>query len=144
MSPTRCLAALVLALTTAVSARAGLYYSGEAIAELPAQWRGFLLDQRALRQIRHQLLQRLEELQHPQSAEQQRKVGTVARLDPLHRALGDAGFLGKLRLGQSRINAARLETVAEFTQNRRVCQVRYDFHNSPIWTTFGVSLEILV
>jgi len=50
MSP-RCLAALVLALTTTVSARAGLYYSGETIAELPAQWRGFLLDQRALRQI---------------------------------------------------------------------------------------------
>src|SRR5258708_38963083 len=29
--------------------RAGLYYSGEAIANLPSQWRGFLLDQRALR-----------------------------------------------------------------------------------------------
>jgi tetratricopeptide (TPR) repeat protein len=32
-------------------ARAGLYYSGEQIAELPAQWTGFLLDQRALRNI---------------------------------------------------------------------------------------------
>src|SRR5437899_8072459 len=32
-------------------ARAGLYYSGEAIAELPSQWRGFLLDQRLLRNI---------------------------------------------------------------------------------------------
>lgn len=32
-------------------ARAGLYYSGEAIAELPSQWRGFLLDQRTLRNI---------------------------------------------------------------------------------------------
>ena len=31
--------------------RAGLYYSGEVQAELPAQWRGFLLDHRALRQI---------------------------------------------------------------------------------------------
>lgn len=31
--------------------RAGLYYSGEALAELPSQWRGFLLDQRMLRQI---------------------------------------------------------------------------------------------
>jgi Tfp pilus assembly protein PilF len=28
---------------------AGLYYSGETIANLPSQWRGFLLDQRALR-----------------------------------------------------------------------------------------------
>ncbi len=32
-------------------AMAGLYYSGETYAELPAQWRGFLLDQRALRLI---------------------------------------------------------------------------------------------
>lgn len=30
---------------------AGLYYSGEKVAELPAQWRGFLLDQRTLRNI---------------------------------------------------------------------------------------------
>jgi tetratricopeptide (TPR) repeat protein len=30
---------------------AGLYYSGEEIAELPAQWRGFLIDQRQLRSI---------------------------------------------------------------------------------------------
>jgi hypothetical protein len=29
--------------------RAGLYYSGETFAELPSQWRGFLLDQRSLR-----------------------------------------------------------------------------------------------
>jgi tetratricopeptide (TPR) repeat protein len=32
-------------------ARAGLYYSGETTAELPSQWRGFLLDQRMLRNI---------------------------------------------------------------------------------------------
>jgi len=31
--------------------RAGLYYSGEKYAELPSQWRGFLLDQRTLRTI---------------------------------------------------------------------------------------------
>src|SRR3954468_15743390 len=30
---------------------AGLHYSGETFAELPSRWRGFLLDQRALRQI---------------------------------------------------------------------------------------------
>jgi hypothetical protein len=35
----------------ASSAHAGLYYSGEAFAELPSQWRGFLVDQRALRMI---------------------------------------------------------------------------------------------
>jgi tetratricopeptide (TPR) repeat protein len=51
MSPTRCLAVALCALTIHTSARAGLYYSGETIAELPSQWRGFLLDHRALRQI---------------------------------------------------------------------------------------------
>lgn len=39
---------LTLCLCPAV-ARAGLYYSGEPFADLPSQWRGFLLDQRALR-----------------------------------------------------------------------------------------------
>src|SRR3954469_13704479 len=33
------------------NACAGLYYSGESFADLPAQWRGFLLDQRTLRNI---------------------------------------------------------------------------------------------
>jgi hypothetical protein len=48
------LAALALALgllATAPAARAGLYYSGETYAELPSNWRGFLLDQRQLRTI---------------------------------------------------------------------------------------------
>ena len=46
------LAALVFAfLFSAGGARAGLYYSGEVIAELPSQWRGFLLDQRTLRNV---------------------------------------------------------------------------------------------
>jgi len=40
-----------LVLWSVASADAGLHYSGEAFAELPAQWRGFLLDQRNLRQI---------------------------------------------------------------------------------------------
>jgi hypothetical protein len=41
----------LLCLALAVEARAGLYYSGEPTAELPSQWRGFLLDQRTLRNI---------------------------------------------------------------------------------------------
>ncbi|TMQ32308.1 MAG: DUF3299 domain-containing protein [Planctomycetota bacterium] len=50
----RCLSAILAAvacLNATAQARAGLYYSGEQIAELPAQWRGFLTDQRALRNI---------------------------------------------------------------------------------------------
>jgi hypothetical protein len=38
-------------LTFFPAARAGLYYSGEQIAELPSQWRGFLIDVRALRGV---------------------------------------------------------------------------------------------
>jgi hypothetical protein len=38
-------------LLCATPAHAGLYYSGEKYAELPSQWRGFLLDQRTLRNI---------------------------------------------------------------------------------------------
>src|SRR5207253_6864808 len=44
--------AVLLALAGPTSAgHAGLYYSGEQIDELPSQWRGFLLDQRALRTV---------------------------------------------------------------------------------------------
>jgi hypothetical protein len=42
---------LIVFLGLPTSIRAGLYYSGEPIAELPSQWRGFLLDQRLLRNI---------------------------------------------------------------------------------------------
>jgi tetratricopeptide (TPR) repeat protein len=42
---------LLLLLLTAPSASGGLYYSGESYAALPSQWRGFLLDQRVLRNI---------------------------------------------------------------------------------------------
>jgi tetratricopeptide (TPR) repeat protein len=46
-----CPAAAFLALLLVPGARAGLYYSGETFAELPSQWRGFLLDQRTLRNL---------------------------------------------------------------------------------------------
>jgi hypothetical protein len=43
---------VVLGFLTCVPAlHAGLYYSGETVAELPSQWRGFLLDQRHLRTL---------------------------------------------------------------------------------------------
>src|SRR5476651_2736654 len=44
-------AALLAMLMAAATAQAGLYYSGEQYASLPTQWRGFLLDHRALRNI---------------------------------------------------------------------------------------------
>jgi hypothetical protein len=50
MSSPRRLAVLILC-GLVPGARAGLYYSGEKMAPLPSQWRGFLLDQRTLRNI---------------------------------------------------------------------------------------------
>ncbi len=47
----RALILLLASLSWPACAGAGLYYSGETIAELPSRWRGFLLDQRALRQV---------------------------------------------------------------------------------------------
>ncbi|MDB5313193.1 MAG: hypothetical protein JWO38_7395 [Gemmataceae bacterium] len=46
---TRFTVPLVLLLLLSASARAGLYYSGEAVAELPSRWSGFLVDHRSLR-----------------------------------------------------------------------------------------------
>jgi hypothetical protein len=44
-------AASLALLLLAVPAQAGLYYSGERIAELPSKWAGFLPDQRTLRTL---------------------------------------------------------------------------------------------
>ena len=48
---TTSLAVVAAFLTCSPSLRAGLYYSGETYADLPSQWRGFLLDQRLLRGV---------------------------------------------------------------------------------------------
>src|SRR5438477_1524541 len=42
-------ASLLSLFSLAMPVQAGLHYSGETFAELPSQWRGFLLDQRSLR-----------------------------------------------------------------------------------------------
>jgi hypothetical protein len=47
----RRIAVVAIALFLSASAHAGVYYSGETLAELPSQWRGFLLDQRTLRAL---------------------------------------------------------------------------------------------
>lgn len=48
---TTSLAVVVALLTCSPTLRAGLHYSEEKYADLPSQWRGFLLDQRLLRGI---------------------------------------------------------------------------------------------
>jgi hypothetical protein len=51
MRSVRYAVASILIMAIPLGARAGLYYSEEKFAELPSQWRGFLLDQRTLRNI---------------------------------------------------------------------------------------------
>src|SRR5215813_4301847 len=51
MRSARPVAVLLVLLGVNPSGYAGLYYSGEQLAELPSQWRGFLLDQRILRNV---------------------------------------------------------------------------------------------
>lgn len=43
--------AMAWLLAWASAAQAGVYYSGEPMADLPSQWRGFLLDQKSLRSV---------------------------------------------------------------------------------------------
>lgn len=51
MPALRHLIVVAVLLALAPAAHAGLYYSGELMAELPSQWHGFLLDQKMLRSI---------------------------------------------------------------------------------------------
>src|SRR5262245_9502602 len=43
--------ALLAVLIAPLLAQAGVYYSGASFAELPSQWRGFLVDQRSIRYL---------------------------------------------------------------------------------------------
>ncbi len=77
------------------SADAGLYYSGETYADLPAQWRGFLLDQRSLRSIA---------VANPESPARTRYLAEAARLEkntcPGTDEIADLGRI-YLRLGET-------------------------------------------
>ena len=68
--------AVAALLLTVPAARAGLYYSGESIAELPSQWRGFLLDQRLLRKIAVKPTDKV-----PASLERQKYEAALQKLD---------------------------------------------------------------
>jgi tetratricopeptide (TPR) repeat protein len=94
--------AVVLGLLTCASvARAGLYYSGETFAELPSQWRGFLLDQRSLRLLAVKPTADVPESparkQHQQEAAKLVKLGRERKL-----SADEAADLGALyvRLGE--------------------------------------------
>ncbi len=104
--PSRPLAGLLLLVVAGSPVHAGLHYSGETYAELPSQWRGFLLDQRTLRQagvkprgtapgspvrLRYEAeSQRLTQLSRdrPLSADEAADLGAISlRLGDVNRAL---------------------------------------------------------
>lgn len=95
-----------LLLSLCLPAWGGLYYSGETIAPLPSQWRGFLIDQRLLRSVAvkpvgstlpsplraryEKAAEKLEKLgkERPLTAEEQADLGAIhLRLGNLPRAL---------------------------------------------------------
>src|SRR5437667_6769046 len=85
----------------ASSARAGLYYSGEKYSSLPAQWRGFLMDHRLLRNIA--IKPKVESEENPLRARYRQeadKLQASGAKDPLGPdALADLGAL-YIRLGE--------------------------------------------
>src|SRR5437870_4234790 len=92
---------ILVAVVSAGVANGGLYFSGEQFADLPSQWRGFLLDQRAIRMIAvppsktqtaHPLRQRYQE-----AADQLRRTSQQRKLTADESA--DLGAL-YVRLGE--------------------------------------------
>src|SRR5271166_3601058 len=96
--------AVVIGLIPA-GAEAGLYYSGEKFAELPSQWRGFLLDQRMLRMLA--VKPAAAAAAHPLRA---RYLEDLARLEKLAAArkltADEAADLGALLIRLGDINKA--------------------------------------
>lgn len=98
----RCVCLFLVVLIPA-AAEAGLYYSGESYAAFPAQWRGFLLDHRALRNLAQKPLKDgdsnpgrtryLEEAAKLEKTAKQRDLTAdeIADLGALHVRLGEAG-----------------------------------------------------
>lgn len=92
--------AIVLFLVAAVS-NAGLYYSGEKYSSLPAQWRGFLMDHRLLRNIG--IKPKIESEENPLRARYRQEMEALKKRglkDPL--GADDLADLGALyiRLGE--------------------------------------------
>jgi hypothetical protein len=128
---------------------AGLYYSGEQIDALPSQWRGFLLDQRALRMVAVQpgtttpagplRLQYQEALDKLEKSSRQRKLSADE--------LADCGAL-YLRLGQPGKALELLRTAQrEYPKHFRILanlgtawQLQGDLQQAAAWLEEAVRL----
>jgi hypothetical protein len=86
---------------------------------------------RALRQIRNQPIELIEESQSPERSQKELKIGAVSGLDPFYGALGDAGLLCQISLGEIGAYPPPLEPRSELMQGSFVRQIRGESHNSP-------------
>ncbi|MFO0929918.1 MAG: hypothetical protein U0736_23335 [Gemmataceae bacterium] len=122
--------AVVVLLGLAPLASAGLHYSGETYADLPSRWRGFLLDQRALRQAA---------VAQPASALRTRYEREAARLVDLARRrtlTGDeAADLGALHLRLGAVAAAL--DVLRPAQSRQPTHFRLTANLGTAWHLHG-------
>ncbi|HEX4592089.1 MAG TPA: tetratricopeptide repeat protein, partial [Gemmataceae bacterium] len=88
--------AVMLLLILAAPVRAGLYYSKEVIADLPAQWRGFLPDHRTLRTLAVAGI--ANPLREPYAADRDRLIKLAAERPLTADEAADLGTL-QIRLG---------------------------------------------
>src|SRR5262249_33672054 len=92
---------LFFLLAFAAPLRAGLYYSGEKYADFPVQWRGYLLDQKLLRQIAIP-----ESSGIPASPQRLQYDRDARRLETKASTADDAADLGALYLRLGKIDQA--------------------------------------
>lgn len=137
----------VIFLLTPDPARAGLHYSAESFADLPSQWRGFLLDQRALR-----ALAQPPQKDQPVSPLRDRYLAALAALEArgAQRSADKAADLGALyvRLGRTEQALSILRAAQrEHPQHYRIianlgtaCQLQGELGQAAHWLREAVRL----
>jgi hypothetical protein len=82
------------------------------------------------RQVGYQAIEAVDELQRSQQPDEHDKVSTVSGFDTLECALRYACAFGELGLSQIGVDAATLEALAQFSQERTVGHLSGESHNS--------------
>jgi hypothetical protein len=143
------LAACALFLALVSEAKAGLYYSGEQVADLPSQWRGFLLDQRTLRNIAVSpskaasaspaRLKYQEAAARLEKSARDRKLSAdeAADLGALYVRLGDSGKAVQLLRNAQREHPNSFRVVANLGT---AWQLQGDLEQAATWLTQTVRL----
>lgn len=137
----------VLLLSTQGMVRAGLHYSAESFADLPSQWRGFLLDQRALRAVAQPPLKG-----QPASPLRERYLAALAALEARVGSLSaneqaDLGALylrlGKVERAVQVLRAAQRENPLHYrivANLATACQLQGELDQAAHWLREAVRL----